>query len=95
MGRAQDTKAGGRGTLATQPASTARASASAAASTKRKITSRMQPIAITPWPALATTTCARHRPERRGDALAVARRRRRIEAAAQHAAPATALVGSE
>ena len=47
-------------------------------------TSRMQPIAITPWPALATTTCRAMRPERRGDALAVARRRRRIDAAAQH-----------
>jgi hypothetical protein len=44
----------------------------------------MQPIAITPWPALATTTWPGERPERLGDALAVARRRHRIDAAAQH-----------
>src|SRR6185437_14746334 len=51
------TKAGGRGTWAAQAASTRNAPASSAASMKRYTTSRMQPIDITPWPALATMTC--------------------------------------
>ena len=39
-----------------QPTSTAPASRSSAASMKRKSTSRMQPMPITPWPAFGTTT---------------------------------------
>ena len=54
------------------------------ASMKRNTTSRMQPMPSTPWPALATTTWRAIGPERADDALAVARRRRRVDAAAQH-----------
>ena len=74
---------GGRGIAVTQLASTFSASSSVAASTKRYSTSRMQPMPITPWPALGTTHAWPSRPAP-GHARAVARRRHRVEAARQH-----------
>ena len=85
--RAAETPAAAARSLRTRRRRQARR-ASLVASMKRNRTSRMQPIAEHAMAGVGDDDVARHRPECASDALGVARRRRRIDAAAQQQRPA-------